>query len=154
LVSIDARLPNDLVHEALIAGDGPFKGPFVIKREAAFGESRLDFLLSGGDWRCLLEAKSVTLVKDSRALFPDAPTLRGRRHLQSLLEAKKAGYEAAVVFVAQREDAKDFSPNDETDPEFGRILREVQRQGVGVYAYACKVSTSEVRLAKEIPVYL
>ena len=96
----------------------------------------------------------MTLVKDGRALFPDAPTLRGRRHLQSLLEAKKAGYEAAVVFVAQREDAKKFSPNDETDPEFGRILREVQRQGVGVYAYACKVSTSEVRLAKEIPVYL
>lgn len=154
-VSVDARVPGELVYQALCQRTLPQFGVYsTIKREVAFGESRLDFLLSSHISLCFLEVKSVTLVQEGRALFPDAPTLRGRRHLKSLTWAKKEGYEAAIVFVIQREDAESFSPNDAVDAEFGHVLREAQLQGVDVYAYRCKVSPREIELAEQVPIHL
>jgi sugar fermentation stimulation protein A len=63
-------------------------------------------------------------------LFPDAPTLRGRRHLQALTRAKGEGYEAATAFIVQRADVEGFSPNDEVAPEFGQALQDAYRQGL------------------------
>ena len=155
LVSADSRIPNQLVSRALRAGTLPeFDHYTHFQTEPRVGNRRLDFLLERDNQRCLLEVKSVTLVRLGRAFFPDAPTLRGRRHLELLTQAKKAGQEAAILFVVQREDAQDFSPNDEADPQFGHTLRQAAEQGVAVYAYRCKVSTTEIELADRIPVYL
>lgn len=79
--------------------------------------------------------KSCTLVKDSVALFPDAPTERGRRHVRTLVEAKKGGYRTCVLFIVQRTDAQVFAPNDEIDPEFGKALRNAFLEGVEIFAY-------------------
>jgi sugar fermentation stimulation protein A len=155
LVSVDARVPGELVYQALCQRGLPQFGDYSsIQREVAFGGSRLDFLLSNHLPQCFLEVKSVTLVQRGKALFPDAPTLRGRRHLKSLTWAKKEGYEAAIVFVIQREDAASFSPNDAVDAEFGHTLRAAQLQGVDVYAYRCKVSPGEIELAEQVPIHL
>ena len=155
LVSVDARVPGELVYQALCQRSLPqFADYSSIQREVAFGGSRLDFLLSSHIPQCFLEVKSVTLVQEGRALFPDAPTLRGRRHLKSLTWAKREGYEAAIVFVIQREDAESFSPNDAVDAEFGHALRTAQLQGVDIYAYRCKVSPGEIELAEQVSVYL
>ncbi len=155
LVSVDARVPGELVYQALCQRSLPQFGDYSsIQREVAFGGSRLDFLLSSHIPQCFLEVKSVTLVQEDRALFPDAPTLRGRRHLKSLTWAKKEGYEAAILFVIQREDAESFSPNDAVDAEFGHVLREAQLQGVDTYAYRCKVSPREIDLAEQVPIHL
>jgi len=155
LVSVDARVPGELVYQALCQRSLPQFGDYSsIQREVAFGRSRLDFLLSRSFSQCFLEVKSATLIQEGRALFPDAPTLRGRRHLKSLTWAKREGYEAAIVFVIQRDDAESFSPNDAVDAEFGRTLRAAQLQGVGIYAYKCKVSPREIELAEQVPVYL
>ena len=154
LVSVDARLPSKLVYEALLNGTLPQFGRYAsVRREATFGQSRLDFLLRGVP-PCLLEVKSVTLVRRGMALFPDAPTSRGRRHLQTLMAATREGYNAAVLFVIQREDADSFSPNDEADPQFGSTLREVALSQVGVYAYRCIVEMDEIRLAGAVNVRL
>lgn len=154
-VSVDARVPGELVYQALRQRTLPQFGVYsAIRREVAFGQSRLDFLLSSPTSQRFLEVKSVTLVQEGRALFPDAPTLRGRRHLKSLTWAKKEGYEAAILFVIQREDAESFSPNDAVDAEFGHVLREAQLQGVDVYAYRCKVSPREIELAEQVPIHL
>jgi len=154
-VSVDARVPGELVYQALRQRTLPQFGVYsTIRREVAFGKSRLDFLLSSHTSLCFLEVKSVTLVQKGRALFPDAPTLRGRRHLKSLTWAKKEGYEAAILFVIQRQDAESFSPNDAVDAEFGHVLREAQLQGVDVYAYRCKVSPKEIELAEQVPIHL
>jgi len=154
-VSVDARVPGELVYQALRQRTLPQFGVYsTIRREVAFGKSRLDFLLSSHISLCFLEVKSVTLVQKGRALFPDAPTLRGRRHLKSLTWAKKEGYEAAILFVIQRQDAESFSPNDAVDAEFGHALREAQLQGVDVYAYRCKVSPKEIELAEQVPIHL
>ena len=155
LVSVDAKLPNQLLHEALLARSLPqFNHYSHIQPEAIVGNHRLDFLLEQEGKRCLLEVKSVTLVRDQRAFFPDAPTLRGRRHLEILTQARKEGNEAAIIFVVQRADAQGFSPNDEVDPQFGHNLREAKLQGVAIYAYRCRVSREETELADRIPVYL
>lgn len=155
LVSIDARMPSRLLCETLHAGRlEEFAGYAKVRREVTYGQSRLDLALEGGPdgGRCFIEAKSVTLVEGGLALFPDAPTQRGRRHLGELARARAEGHRAAVVFVVQRDDASSFSPHDEADPAFGQALREAAQTGVEVYAYKCRVSEREVTLDAPLPV--
>jgi sugar fermentation stimulation protein A len=154
-VSVNARLPNDLVVEALFAGRlAPFVGYPDVNREVAFGRSRLDLLLEApGRPPCLIEVKSVTLVVDGLACFPDAVTLRGRRHLRELEAAIERGYRAAAIFVVQRGDAIGLRPHDESDPDFGRVLREVVSRGVEVYAYACSVEPGRVEITHSLPLH-
>lgn len=154
LVSVDARLPCDLVEEALNERRlAPFKEYSRFRREVTFGDSRLDFKLENGR-ACLLEIKSVTKVKNGTAMFPDAVTARGSRHIRTLLEAKNQGLEAAVAFIVQREDVERFSPDDETDPAFGETLRDAAVRGLGIFAFKCGVSLKEIRIAGPIPVVL
>jgi len=155
-VSVDARLPNDLVAEALTLGKLlPLSSYPTVRREVGYGRSRLDFLLEAPDrLACLLEVKSVTLVVDGLACFPDAVTLRGRRHLEELAAAVQAGYRAAVLFCVQRDDATGMRPHDESDPDFAQTLRLVAQRGVEVYAYACSVEPGRVELTRRLPVHL
>ena len=156
LVSVNSRVPNDLVSAALRAGFFPDLAVYPeVRRECVYGESRIDFRLSGsatGD--CLLEVKSVTLVRGGRALFPDAPTARGARHVRELARAVAEGLRAVAMFIIQREDADSLSPNDETDPGFGAALRDAARSGVEVRAYTCRVAMDRICLHREVPVVL
>ena len=130
LVSADARLPNALVWEAWRDGALPrFEGYPSARREVRYHDSRLDLLLSSPDEQCYVEIKSVTLVQDGVARFPDAPTDRGRRHVSTLVRAVEEGHRAAAVFVIQRADARALSPYDAHDPLFGAALREGRRRG-------------------------
>jgi sugar fermentation stimulation protein A len=155
-VSVDARLPNDLVEEAIRGGHlVPLSGYASLRREVAHGASRFDFLLEApGRAPCLVEVKSITLVVDGVGCFPDAVTLRGRRHVQELAEAVLDGYRAAIVLCVQRDDATAVRPHDESDPDFGRALRVAAGQGVEVYAYACRVEPGQVKISHPLPVRL
>jgi sugar fermentation stimulation protein A len=140
-VSVDSRVPNKIVLEALRNADiDGFKEYSVIKPEYAYGHTRFDFFLANERERCLLEVKSATLVKDGVAMFPDAVTARGKRYVNDLVKAKKEGYRACVLFVVQRTDACALAPSDETDPEFGKALRNAAEEGVEVYAYKMEIS--------------
>ena len=155
LSSADARLPNKLLAEAIAEDRLPQFGSYaVVRPEQVFGESRLDFLLEGPGGSCYVETKSVTLVQEGVGLFPDAPTLRGVKHLHSLMAAREAGHEAAVLFVIQRADAVAFAPHDLADPLLGTTLREAVAVGVKAWAYRCKVDERSIVLADEIPVQL
>ena len=155
LSSADARLPNKLVDEALTRKRLPQFADYPVARgEQVFGESRLDFLLEGPKGKCYVETKSVTLVEDGVGLFPDAPTIRGVKHLRSLMAARDAGYEAAVVFVIQRADAEAFAPHDVADPLLGRTLREARDGGVAIWAYRCSLTERSIELAEAVPVLL
>lgn len=155
-VSVDAQMPNRLAAEALAARTlPPFAGYDEITPEARRGPCRVDFYLQGAERPCWLEVKSVTLVTaDGHALFPDAPTLRGREHLMLLREATQEGARAAVLFIIQRDDARDFRPHDAHDPAFGAAMRRAVAAGVEVYAYRCTVSTHEITLTAAVPVIL
>lgn len=156
LVSVDARLPNRLFAEALAAHWPPCgAGPVQVQPEPRLGASRVDFCLTSPQARCWVEVKSVTLVRGGLALFPDAPTLRGARHLRELAAALQGDSEqAAVVFVVQRGDATCFAPNRETDPAFARALAEAAQAGVAVRAYGCRVHLDEIAMDAELPVQL
>lgn len=154
-VSIDARLPGALLAESIEKGDFPeFAGYYLLKREAAYRSSRFDLLLGSGRGRCLVETKSVTLVDGEVALFPDASTARGTRHILDLTEAIGEGYEAWLVFVCQRGDARFLSPNESVDPRFAEALRMGYGQGLKVFAFNCEVNEKEITLKDRIPVTL
>ena len=155
LCSADARLPNALAAEAIAERRVPeFLDYTTVRREVTYTDSRLDLFLEGCDPLCFIETKSVTLVEDGRALFPDAPTLRGVKHLNTLIHARSEGYRAAAMFVVQRGDAGEFTPYDDADPLFGQTLRQAANSGVEILAYRCTVSTGEITLADRIPVLL
>jgi sugar fermentation stimulation protein A len=155
MVSIDTRVPNRLVREALRNSDLPeLTGYQGIQPEYRYGHSRLDFLLTRDEARCLVEVKSCTLVEDGVARFPDAPTARGRRHLAELITAKQEGMRACVLFVVQREDAQWFTPNDATDPAFGMMLRRAVQEGVEAYAYLAPLGGHTIVLHGRIEVVL
>ena len=155
LVSADARLPNTLVYEGITHGQiSELQGYQEVLREQVFQNCRFDLLLLNGTKRCYVEAKSVTLISNGVALFPDAPTTRGQRHVATLAYAVQQGWRAAIVFIVQREDAVALSPNDPADPAFGKVLRWAHQMGVEVYAYGCQVSRQEITLAGNLPVLL
>jgi sugar fermentation stimulation protein A len=155
VVSVDSRVPNKLVLEALRNRDIRELSEYnTIKPEYGYGHTRFDFFLNNEHESCLLEVKSCTLVKNGAALFPDAETERGRRHVRDLMKAKKEGYRACVLFVVQRTDAHVFTPNDETDPKFGKVLREAAMEGVEVYAYSSEFVGNTITLKGKIKVEL
>ena len=154
-VSVDAHLPNTLVEAALREGDAPgCRGARFLRREPAMGRQRADFLAVRGEQHCLVEVKSVTLVVAGVALFPDAPTARGRAHLEHLIAARRRGLGAVVLFVIQRGDALAFAPNRWTDSLFAGALERAARAGVCVRAATCRVTRRGVWLDRCVPVRL
>ncbi len=153
LVSLNARLPGALFQQAVEAGVlAEFGGYSRVEREVVYGESRLDLLLTGPQGSCYVETKSVTLVQDGVALFPDAPTARGSKHLRSLTAARREGTRAAIAFIIQRPDATAFATHAEADPEFSQTLAVAVAHGVEAYAYRCRVDRREIAIAGSVPV--
>jgi len=154
LVSVDSRLPNALLAEAIEAGAlKELEGLSVARAEPSYLDSRLDLLLSGSGGDVILEAKSCTLVVDGLAMFPDAPTIRGARHMRTLTRALNE-CRAAVMFVIQRPDASAWKPHREMDPGFSDALAEAVAAGVEAYAYRCHVSLEGVKLGDRVPIQL
>ncbi len=155
VISVDSRVPNLLLRELLHSRLIPeFTRYTRIKPEFKFGDSRFDFCLSNRREKCLLEAKSCTLLLDGIALFPDAPTERGRRHVQELVKAKENGYRACILFLIQRRGAKLFRPNADTDPEFAHVLVNADNLGVEVIAYSTRFDGRTFELGRKVRVEL
>lgn len=128
----------------------------IIKSEYTFGKSRFDFLLENkkNKKKTLVEIKGVTLVENNVAMFPDAPTARGARHVKELSEALELGYETFIVFVVKRKDSDVFKPNWKMDPLFAANLLEAHKKGVGVIVVTCDydpVDKKEINIVKQIP---
>jgi sugar fermentation stimulation protein A len=154
LVSIDSRVPNAVVSEAVEAGTIPeFGGMRLARREPTVGKSRLDFVLEGDAGPLYLEVKSCTLVREGTGYFPDAPTTRGSRHLRTLTGLLREG-RAALFFLVQRSDSHSLRPNRATDPVFADTLREAAHAGVEIYAYNSVVTLDGVYLGGQVAVEL
>ena len=155
LVSVDSRMPTAVFREGVDAGAlVGFEGYKVDRAEVPLGDSLIDLLLSGGEGMFYVETKSVNLVVGGRALFPDAPTERGRRHLGELAAAVALGHRACVVFVVQRSDAFEMMPHREADELFGEALDRAVASGVEARAYRCRVTLQEITIEGSIPVRL
>lgn len=154
LVSLDTRLPLALVRRNLEEQRIPeFAGYSEVRPEVRLGRSRIDFLLSDAlGAQCYVEVKSATLVEEGLALFPDAVTERGARHLRELAAARRAGYRAAALFVVQRRAAQALAAHAENDPVFAQALREAAAAGVELVAYTCQLTLTGIALDQRIPV--
>lgn len=154
-VDTHTQRTNRVVEEALRNDWIEGLAGYDVVPEFKIGASRIDFLLENTDEKVLVEVKNVTLIDGvSTASFPDAVTTRGQKHLRELLEAKQQGYRAVIFFLVQRGEATDFSPADDIDPEYGRLLREVVAGGVEALAYKTLVTAEENWVSQEIAVVL
>lgn len=142
-VNIDSQAPNRVMEEWLTSQAYTF-----VKPEYAFGNSRLDFYLERGEERFLMEVKGCTLEVDGIGYFPDAPTLRGIKHMRELADAAKEGYHAILAFVIQMEGIHEVYPNAGTHPEFGVALRHAMDDGVEVWLMECRVTEDELEIVK------
>jgi len=153
LVNMDSQAPNRVFGEWAAAGN--FRpGLTLLRPETTYGNSRLDYYWETSEKRGFVEVKGVTLEHDGVVRFPDAPTTRGVKHLEELMAAKGAGYEAAVCFVVQMEGMKWVEPNDATHPQFGDALRRAAEAGVEVFALECRVTPDTLVADRKIPVKL
>lgn len=151
---INTALPNHLVREAIEIGTVvELQGYAVIRPEVAYGEhSRIDLLLESPGRRCFVEVKNVTLVENGLALFPDAVTTRGQKHLNELMRVVREGDRGVIFFTVQRGDGESVSPADAIDPEYGRLLRLAVQNGVEALAYRALVTPQEIVLNERLPV--
>jgi sugar fermentation stimulation protein A len=155
-VGVNTGLANKLVREALLAGLVEEIGPVTsVESEVKVSAgSRLDLLCRQGASLTYVEVKNCTLATDDWAMFPDAVTARGTRHLEELILLRRAGHGAAVFFCIQRRDVERFRPAAAIDPLYAATLREAHRQGVMVLAYGAEVSPEGIRIVRKIPVCL
>ena len=156
-VGLNTMLPNRLAEEAIQDGTiAELQGYPKLRREVAYGSerSRIDILLERNGRRCYVEVKNVTLVEDGMALFPDAVTTRGQKHLRELMEMVRNGDRGVLLFTVQRGDGNAVTPADRIDPEYGKLLREAVANGVEAVAYRAEVQPEQIRLTERLAVLL
>lgn len=154
LINMDSQVPNKMVYKAINSGGiilpGLSEQITHLKGEQTYNQSRFDFYFETNDQKGFIEVKGVTLEGDGIALFPDAPTERGLKHIYELIEAKKEGYLAYIIFVIQMKGVKHFKPNIETHKEFGEALAMAKSQGVEVLAYDSIVTKDSIGINQKV----
>ena len=152
LINMDSNAPNKVVGEWLQIG-GLYQDVSLVRPETSFGNSRFDFYIeSASGAKAFIEVKGVTLENDNVAAFPDAPSERAVKHVNELIEARRAGYETYLIFVVQIRDISHVEPNWSTQPAFGEALKKARSAGVHLLAYDCLVKEDSLAIHREIPV--
>lgn len=154
-VGINTALPNRIVAEAIASGAIPeLAGYESLKPEQKYGQnSRIDLLLSDPDkGRCYVEVKNVTLADGAQALFPDAVTERGAKHLRELSAMVAEGHRAVMVYMVQREDCDRFWPAETIDPTYAAAFEAATAAGVEALCYRCTVTPSGVTVSERLPI--
>lgn len=153
LINMDSQAPNKAVGEWL-REKMPFGEGFSVYPEKKYGNSRFDFYLESQDRKIFMEVKGCTLEKDGVVLFPDAPTLRGVKHIEELSHCLDEGYESYIMILVQMSDVKYFTPNYDTHPELGEALEKAAQKGVKILCYDCNVTHDSMTVGKPVKVKL
>lgn len=156
LVGINTARPNALAAEAIATGAiAELAGYESVRREVRLGaNARIDLLLEARDRpKCFVEVKNVTLKRPSRpglVEFPDCVTARGVKHLVELAAAAASGHRAAMLFIAQRDDADRFAIAHDIDPGYAAALAAASAAGVEVLCYRCAVDLDQIRVSDRL----
>jgi sugar fermentation stimulation protein A len=153
LINMDSQIPNRAAEEWLKSG-GLFPEEIEVFREKTYGNSRFDLYVESKQRKAFIEVKGVTLEQDNVARFPDAPTLRGIKHMEELMRCQQDGYKAYLLFVIQMKGIERFEPNWETHREFGETLVRAANAGVHILARDCAVTEDSIELQDVVPVCL
>lgn len=160
LINMDSQAPNKVAAEWIRENKTYFPKLTLFKSEFTLGDSRFDFYAEyedndGQHHKSLIEVKGCTLEKNGVALFPDAPTLRGLKHVRELSTFSKSGdYECIVLIIVQMKGCKYFTPNREIHPDFADALKEAKGSGVKIIAVECEVTPATLLAKDEIEVRL
>ncbi|AHW61075.1 DNA/RNA nuclease SfsA [Draconibacterium orientale] len=151
-VGINTGNPNKLAYEALLYGEIPGLDEYTtVKREVKFGDSRFDVYAENETEKCFVEVKNVSMKENEYALFPDAVTTRGQKHLKTLMDVKRQGMRAVMLYIIQRSDVQLFAPAKEIDPVYADLLKQAHRAGVEIFPMQAKVTPSEITWSKKLP---
>jgi len=144
-VGINTGNPNKLAYEAISAGQiSGLEGYTTVKREVKFGDSRFDVYAENDQEKCFIEVKNVSMKANEYALFPE-------KHLKTLIEVKKQGMRAVMLYIIQRSDVQLFAPAKEIDPVYAALLKQAHVSGVEIFPMQAKVTPSEITLSKKLP---
>ncbi len=155
LVNMDSQVPNAVIFEAL--KDGKIKEISHIsylKREVSFGKSRYDIYHEAENKKGFIEVKGVTLENNSIAMFPDAPTERGAKHVLEMIEAVKYGFQGTIFFLIQMKGPNEFRLNWQMDRNFSEAVKLASKKGVQILAYDSIVSEDSIVIDKPIKINL
>ncbi len=152
-VGVNTSRTNKLVIEAIQRGLVPELSPFdAIRAEVKTSAgSRLDLMVSRGEKRTYVEIKNCSLAENGCAMFPDAKTVRGTKHLNELIRLKNEGHQTCIFFLVQRMDADRFSPASHIDPVYGETLMKANREGVQILVYQAEVTPEEITVVRNLP---
>lgn len=155
LINMDSQVPNRAVEEWIKAGGLIGENPYV-RPESKFGDSRFDFYVESvtAERKAYVEVKGCTLECDGAAKFPDAPTLRGIKHINELIKCAQNGFEAYIIFLIQMSNINYFTPNYETHPKFGEALKNANKKGVKILAFDSIVTPDSIILNKPVDIRL
>ncbi len=155
LINMDSQVPNKVVYDALKSGKiAEIPDIQEVKREVVYKNSRFDLAFKSQGQKSFLEVKGVTLEEDGLAMFPDAPTERGTKHILELIDALEAGYRSYIFFLIQINGIKKFSPNKKMDPDFYRALKLASEKGVEILAYNSIVKEASIELGERLEIIL
>ena len=155
LVGVNTHLANKIVHHGLENNlITELKNCDLIKPEVFFNkETRFDFLLKKNKQKFFVEVKNVTLFRNNNtAEFPDAITSRGSKHLLTLIDAIKKGYQAYLLFLVQIQNMKYFKIAQDIDAEYYKNYLIAKKAGVNFLAYRCFLSSKEIKIEKKIKI--
>ena len=154
-INIDSQVPNEVVFEGLIKGKISELGkPSLAKKEVTFGNSRFDLYFEKNGEKGFIEVKGVTLEDGGVAMFPDAPTSRGTKHILEMKEAVHAGYRGIILFLIQMNGCHTFTPNEKMDKAFADACREAAVNGVEILAYDTTVTEKDIVLNRPVKAVL
>lgn len=151
LINLDSQAPNEAAFEWLTSGRH-FSADAKVRREVKYGNSRFDFYIEDKDEKIFLEVKGVTQEFEGIAMFPDAPTDRGVKHIEELINCQKDGYKAYILFVIQMKGVHLFTPNSEIHKAFADTLGKAQKEGVTILALDCIVTPDSMSICEKVPV--
>ena len=151
-VGINTNNPNLIAYEAVVNKEiKQLQGYTEVKREVKWNDSRFDIFAKNNNEACFIEVKNVTYKEGVYALFPDAKTERGLKHLKTLVEAKKKGFRTVMLYIIQRTDIEFFAPAKAIDPKYAEMLKVAFKKGIEIIPVMVKVSPTEISILKEIP---
>ncbi|MCB9062295.1 MAG: DNA/RNA nuclease SfsA [Halobacteriovoraceae bacterium] len=157
-IGVNTAIPNRLGQEAFYNHQiSEFQSYNNIKPEVKIGKSRIDLVLYNGEYnstkdKMFVEIKNVTLLgKNREALFPDAVSERGQKHLEELIDLKLRGYQCAMLYIIQREDVDSFRPAHEIDQKYGELLIKAHNVGVKILPYRCELSQESIKISHKLP---
>ncbi len=151
-IGINTGNPNKLAFEAISEGKiSELSGYTHVKREVKFGDSRFDVYAENEKEKCFVEVKNVSMKEGKYALFPDAVTVRGQKHLKTLMEVKAKGIRAVMLYIIQRCDVERFAPAREIDPVYAKALSKAYKAGVEIIPMQAKVTNESIELVAKLP---